>query len=104
MHVLEEPGSVPPQLELSLGDYHVNGASIGYGRDGTKFAFAIGPISDATAAALEGAARNHWRLCLLLPKPLLLEFVALEHKEPHKVRIVGRIIGATSDATWARQV
>ena len=104
MRVFQEAGNVPPQLKLSLGDYHVNGASIGYGRDGTKFAFTIGPISDPTVAALEDAIRNHWRLCLLLPRPLLLDFVALEHKEPYRVRIVGRIVGATSDATWVPQV
>ncbi len=97
MQVLRKAGYVPPQLELSFEGYHVNGASVGYGRDGTKFAFTIGPISDATVAALEGAARNQWRLCLSLPKPLLLDFVALEHTEPDKVRIVGRIVGATSD-------
>jgi hypothetical protein len=81
-----------PQLTLRMGDYNANGASISSSRDGIKFAVTIGPISDATVTALEGAARNHERICLLLPDPLLLDLMALEHKGPQRVQIVGRIV------------
>ena len=67
---------VRSQLKLSLRDYSVNGASIGHGPGGTQFACTIGPLSDATVAALDGAARVDARICLLLPEPLLLDVVA----------------------------
>jgi hypothetical protein len=92
MQLLQEARYARPELELSLGDYNVNGASIGCGPDGTKFAFTIGPISDATVAALERAAQTRDRICLLLPQPLLLDLVALERKGPDNVWIAGRIV------------
>ena len=79
MPVQEAPGR--SQLKLSLGDYSVNGASIGHGPNGTQFACTIGPLPDETVAALFRAAENHERVCLLLPEPLLLDVVTLEHKE-----------------------
>jgi hypothetical protein len=98
MQELREARCVRPQLELSLGDYNVNGASIGCGRGGIKFAFTIGPISDAAVAALVATAHHHGRICLLLPQPLLLDLVAVERSE-QRVRIAGRIVGSTADAT-----
>ena len=88
------------QLKLSLGDYSVNGASIGHGPDGTQFACTIGPLSDANVAALFRAAENHARICLLLPEPLLLDLVATECKELHRVRIVGRVVDPFSMSNW----
>jgi hypothetical protein len=86
------------RLELNLADYNVNGASIGCGRDGTKFAFTIGPISDTTVAALEGMARKHGRICLYsCRQPLLFDLVVVERKERHRVRILGRIVGGNFD-------
>jgi len=85
----EDVGS---QLKLSLGDYSINGASIGHGPDGTQFSCTIGPLPDETVAALFSAAENHGRICLLLPEPLVLDVVATERKEPRRVRIVGRIV------------
>ena len=99
MQVLKVAGYVRPPLELSLGDYNVNGASIGCGRGGTKFAFTIGPISDAAVAALVATAHHHGRICLLLPHPVLLELVAVEREEHQRVRIAGRIAGSTSDGS-----
>ncbi len=91
--------SVPQLVELSLADYKTYGASIDCGRDGTTFAFTIGPISDAIAAALEGVAQAHKRICLYCcGEPLLLDLVAVERKETRQVRIVGRIVGGSSDA------
>jgi hypothetical protein len=97
MRVLQEVGDVRPQVELSLGNYKVNGASIACGRRGTKFAFTIGPRPDAAVAALVATAHHHGRICLLLPEPLLLDLVAVERKEQQRVRIAGRIVGSTSD-------
>jgi hypothetical protein len=99
MQESREPGCVRPQLELSLGDYHVNGASIGCGRSGTKFAFTIGPLPDAAVAALVATAHHHGRICLLLPQPLLLDLVAVERREQQRVRIAGRIVSSTSDGS-----
>ena len=91
---------VRSQLNLSLGDYSINGASIGHGPGGTQFACTIGPLPDETVAALFRAAENHERLCLLLPEPLLLDVVATERKEPRSVRIVGRVIDPFSMSDW----
>ena len=93
----QEINYVRPPLELSLAGYVVNGASIGRGRGGATFAFTIGPISDAIAAALDGAAQSYGRICVLFPQPLLLDLVMLERKELHRIRIVGHIVGSTYD-------
>ena len=95
-----QEADVRSQLKLSLGDYSVNGASIGHGPDGTQFACTIGPLPDETVAALFRAAENHGRICLLLPEPLLLDVVATERKEPRSVRIVGRVIDPFSMSDW----
>src|SRR5688572_30456002 len=98
MQLLQEAGYVRPQLvKLSLDDYQVNGGSIGCGRDGTTFAFTLGPISDAAVAALEDVAHQHGKVCLYCcGQPLLFDLLTLERKESRKVRIVGRIIGGQS--------
>ena len=89
--------SVPQLVELSLAEYQTYGASIGCGRDGTTFAFTIGPISDAIAAALESVAQARKRICLYCcGEPLLLDLVAVERRETRQVRIVGRVVGASS--------
>jgi hypothetical protein len=95
--------SMPVQegpVRLSLGDYSINGASIGHGPDGSQFACTIGPLPDETVAALFRAAANHGRICLLLPEPLVLDVVATECKEPRRVRIVGRIVDPFSMSDW----
>jgi hypothetical protein len=85
-------------IGLSLGDYNVNGASIDCGRDGTRFAFTIWPISDSTMAALEREVRDDQRICLICcDRPLLLDLVTIERKQRQRVRIVGRVVGSTSD-------
>jgi hypothetical protein len=95
----KEGSDVWTQLELSLADYNLKGASIGSGPDGIRFACTIGPVSEATLAALDGAAQNHGRVCLLLPQPLLLDLVVLERKEAHSIRIVGHVVGSTSGSS-----
>jgi hypothetical protein len=79
------------QLELSLADYEVRGASMGHGVDGSRFACNIGPLSDEAMAALDRVAESQGTICLLLPEPLLLDLVTVERKDPKRVRIVGRI-------------
>jgi hypothetical protein len=86
-----EERHVGTQLELTLADYEVRGASMGHGVAGPSFACTIGPVSDETMAALDRAAERHDTIRLLLPQPLLLELVTLERREPQRVRIVGRI-------------
>jgi hypothetical protein len=88
----QEAGYRRPDLTLSMRDYSANGASVSCSGDGIKFAFTIWPLSEATVAALEGAAQDHVRICLLLPEPVLLDLEALEHKGPQRVQIVGRIV------------
>jgi hypothetical protein len=100
----QETGNVGPQLELSLAGYSVNRASIGYGPDGAEFACTIGPMTDETIAALDGAAENHGTVCLLFPQPLLLDLVAIERKGPHSIRIVGHIVGSTCDRGDAENI
>ena len=53
---------MPQLVELSLADYNSYGASISCDRDGTTFAFTIGPVPDATVAALEGVVQAHKRI------------------------------------------
>lgn len=84
-------------MQLNLGDYTVNGASIGCGSDGIKFAITIWAVSDATVTALERVAETHGRICLLLPQALLLDLVALERQGQEKIRIVGRVAGEIAD-------
>jgi hypothetical protein len=89
-----------PQIKLSLGDYSVDGGSVGCNREGTSFAFTLWPLPDALVAALEGVAQKHGRICLYCSgQPLLFDLVSLELMEPRKVRIVGRIVSGISDAT-----
>ena len=99
MQALREAGYIRPRLELNLGDYNVTGASIGCARGGTKFAFTIGPMSDAAVAALVVTAHHHGTICLLLPESMLLDLVAVEREEQQSVRIAGRIAGSTSDSS-----
>ena len=87
----EEERRVGTQLELKLADYEVRGASIAHGVEGSSFACTIGPVSDETMAALDRAAESHGTICLLFPRPLLLNLVTVERKEPRRVRISGRI-------------
>jgi hypothetical protein len=86
--------SLGPQLELNLADYSIQGASVGYGTEGSRFACTIEPVSDETMVALDRAAASHGTICLLLPKPLLLELVTFERRGPHRIRIVGRMFDA----------
>lgn len=100
MQALQKSGYLTPQLELSLDDYKVNGGSIGCGRDGTTFAFTIGPLAALTVAALEDAVREHGRICLYCCRePLFFDPVALERKDLRSVRVVGRIVGGAADAS-----
>jgi len=92
MPAQEEERRVGTQLDLNLVEYQVRGGSMGYGPEGGTFACIIGPVSDETLAALDRAAENHGTIRLLLPQPLVLDLVSLERKEPHGVRIVGRIV------------
>ena len=81
-------------LDLSLGDYNVNGGSINCGQDGTKFSFTVWPLSDALAAAFDGVVQQRGRICLhCCGEPVLLDLVSVERTEPQRVRIVGRIVG-----------
>jgi hypothetical protein len=86
-----EERQVGTQLELTLADYEVRGASMGHGVEGCSFACTIGPVSDETMAALDRAAGRHDTIRLLFPQPMLLELVTLERREPQRVRIAGRI-------------
>lgn len=86
------------QLELSLRHYDISGASISHGPEGTKFACTLGPLADETIAALDSAAQTGGLLRLLFPQPLLLDLLALERKEPQRIRIVGRIVGSLPDS------
>jgi hypothetical protein len=88
----QEEGRVGTQLELTLGQYQVGGASITHGPRGSTFGCTIGPVSAETLAALDGAVRDRSTLRLLFPEPLLLDLLELERKEPQRVRIVGRIV------------
>ena len=98
----QQEGDVAAQLELSLGDYQVNGASIGFGPQGGHFACTLGPISNETLAALDTLVLTHGKICLLFPKPLLLDLVSLERKEPQRIRIVGRIAESVSGVSRAK--
>ena len=99
MQAAQPASHVRPQLELSLDDYKVNDGSIGGGRDGTTFAFTLGPVSDVTVAALNDVAQKRGTICLYCCRqPLFFDPVAVERKDLRKVRIVGRIVGGASDA------
>jgi len=97
---MQQEVAVKPQLELSLADYGTSGGSIGYGPSRITFTVTIGPLSDATAAALYELAQKHGRISLYCcGHPLLFDLVALERKEPRKARLVGRMVGGISYAT-----
>jgi len=87
------------QLELNLADYEIHGASVGYGVEGSRFACTLEPVSNETMVQLDRAAESHETICLLLPKPLLLELVTLERRGPQLVWIVGRILEAAKAAS-----
>jgi hypothetical protein len=93
-----EAGCLGPQLDLRLGGYTLSGASVAHSREGGTFACTIGPMSDEAMAALDGAANNGGRVCLLFPQPLLLDLIALERKESQCVRIVGRIVDPVTES------
>ena len=86
----ERPAGV--QLDLNLAGCQVIGGSIGYGPQGSTFAFTVEPVSPETMAALDRAVERHETVRVLFPQPLLLDLVSLERKDPRVVRIVGRIV------------
>lgn len=90
-------GRVGSQLELTLVDYNIQGASIGSGPHGLQFACTIGPVSQTTVGALHGAAQSTGRVCLLFPEPLLLDLVVLEHRGPSSIRIVGHVVESVAE-------
>jgi hypothetical protein len=90
-HNQNEPAA---QLELSLEHYDISGATISCGPEGTKFACTLGPLADEALTALDHAAQSGGLLCLRFPQPLLLDLLALERKDPRRIRIVGRIVGS----------
>jgi hypothetical protein len=94
MHASPSPTHIKAQLELRLDEYQTNGGSIGYGPNGTTFAFTLGPVSDEIVAALNDVAEKRGTICLYcFREPLFFDPVAIERKGPRKVRIVGRIVG-----------
>jgi hypothetical protein len=102
MQGLQTEGHVRPQLELSLDDTKVKDGWIGGGRDGATFAFTLGPVSDATVAAIYDAAQNRGTICLHCGRqPLFFDPVAIKRKDLRTLRIVGRIVGGASDALRA---
>lgn len=99
MQASQETSYVRPQLELSLDDYRVNDGSLGSGRDGTTFAFTLWPVSDATVAALNDVAKKRGTICLYCSRQaLFFDPVAVQRKDVHRVRIMGRIVGSAADA------
>lgn len=90
-------GFVGPDVELSLDDHKVTNGSIGCTRDGTTFAFTIGPVSETTLTALEVAAKTHGSVCLYCCRePMLIDLLDLKRQGPRIVRIVGRVVDQTS--------
>jgi hypothetical protein len=79
--------AVRPQLDLSLGDYNVDGGSIRCSGGGIEFAFNIWPLPTPPWPPLRRG----------LHQRLLLDLVAVERKEQQRVRIAGRIVGSASD-------
>jgi hypothetical protein len=91
---------IPSVFELSLGDYSTSGASICCNQYGTKFAVTIGPVTGATMTALDAVTQRHGMISLhSYDRPLLLDLVSLERKEPNNVRIVGRMFGQNTSDT-----
>lgn len=89
-----------PRLQLSLGDYDAYGGFIRNGRTGTTFSFTIGPVSDATVAALSDVAKDRGRIHLhACGAPLLFELMGLERQAERKVRVVGIIVPGNSHGT-----
>ena len=99
MQGLQKESDVRPQLELSLDEHKVKDGWIGGGRDGATFAFTLGPVSDATVAAIYDVAQHRGTICLHCGRqPLFFDPVAVKRKDLRTVRIVGRIFGGASDA------
>jgi hypothetical protein len=87
------PKLTTPLIELNLGDYSAYGASIGYCQNVTTFTFIIGPISDATLAALDDVVQSHGTIRLYCCRePMLFDPVGVERKGPRKAQINGRIV------------
>jgi hypothetical protein len=90
----QQANHVTPPLELRLDNYKTHAGSIGYGPDGTMFAFTVGPVSDAIVEALKEVAEKRGTIRLYCcGDPLFFDPVAIERKDRRCVRIVGRIVG-----------
>jgi hypothetical protein len=90
-------GFVGPDVELSLDDHEVTNGSIGCSREGTTFAFTIGPLAEATVAALEAAAEARGSVCLYCCRePMLIHLLDLKRQSPRIVRVVGRVVNQAS--------
>lgn len=92
-----EADGVGRRLDLRVGRYTLSGGSVSHSRDGGTFACTLGPMSDETMAALDGAAKNGGRVCLMFPQPLLLDLIALKREGLQRVRIVGRIVDSVGE-------
>ncbi len=102
MQASQPASHVRSHLEVRLDDYKVRGGSIGGGRSGTTFAFTLGPLSDATVAAILDVVQKRGTMCLYCGRqPLFFDPVAVERKDRRRVRIMGRIVGGASDALRA---
>jgi hypothetical protein len=96
----ERRGQLP--LDLDCANRHVMAASFVPGPDEQAgvFSCVIGALSDETVAVLDRALREHARVRLLFSdRALLLEFVTLERKGPHSVRIVGQLVAAAAKSS-----
>jgi hypothetical protein len=82
-------------FELDCPDSQVRSASFTPDIHGGIFSCSIEAVPAAAVNALDDAARRHVPVRLIFARqPIVLDLLTLERKEPHSVRIVGRVLPA----------
>jgi hypothetical protein len=81
------------QIDCSSAQ-QVNATSLAIAANGELFDCTVGRMTKQAVSALDDAMYAHLPIQLLLAgSSLLLDLESLESRDPHTIRIVGRVIG-----------
>lgn len=84
------------QIDCSSAE-QVNATSVAFSAKGELFDCTVGRMTKQAVSVLDDAMYAHLPVQLLLAgSSLLLDLESLESRDPHTIRIVGRVIGEST--------